>query len=913
MIVAFLLALQGRAPQAPPPAPRREVADSGIIATGQAVTPAGVQSVFDGRVTAVKFGANPGEIWVAAPGGAYRLSWASNRVVASARFDGAPGVHGIAVDRTGDRVLFTTVGRRPEDLVATPGQNARRAPSVSQLLAWGATATSARPAGDDSLLAAFHSAKLGDYMAGGPAVAPVARADGKRVVLVPLPANDQVALLDAASGATLSTIATGVLPLAAVVSPDGREAWVTIYGGPKPAGSERASAQCCRARAEPVRVDARGIARAGQVIRIDLGRGVVTDSVPVGVHPGAAAFDAARGLLYVPSGNADSVVVVDTKARRVRLVFAIAPFKERRVGLAPTAAALSPDGKTLFVTLGGANAVAMYSVVNPAAPRLRGLIPTGWYPSSLDVSADGATIAVATLLGVGSTNARVHGLISGNALAVRGSVNVIPVPNDAQLNAWSVSVAENNRLHLATGTAGPAALAVRANEPPRAVPERPGEPSRINHAVFIIRENRTYDQVLSDLTRGARDSSLLMYGRDVTPNAHALAEQFVVLDHFFATGGNSADGHHWLTQANETDYPMWPLYFGRSYPSEADDALAYSSGGFLWEAAQAQKKTVRIFGEFAPPPSDSIASVRRGFLEEYKDRAAHDAKYFRERLKQMYDTRADIPSLDKVLVREYPGWTQEVPDVVKADVILEHLKEWEQAKAMPNLVMIILPSDHTVGLSPGWTTPKANVADNDLALGKVVDGLSHSSFWKDMAILVVEDDAQDGVDHIDGHRTVALVASPFAKRGVVDSTFYNQQGMVKTIELMLGLPALSMFDLVATDMRASFIGPREAPNFTPYSAIEPKQSLYEYNEQVGMIRGRDASVRRAAARASARMDFSEPDAAPSDALNRILWHDARGWGVKYPGVKRSLFFPLAIDLTDEERAQRDARERKERD
>jgi len=223
--------------------------------------------------------------------------------------------------------------------------------------------------------------------------------------------------------------------------------------------------------------------------------------------------------------------------------------------------------------------------------------------------------------------------------------------------------------------------------------------------------------------------------------------------------------------------------------------------------------------------------------------------------------------------------------------------------------LIILPSDHTNGTSPGWCTPKACVADNDLALGKIVAGLSHSSFWKSMAVLAVEDDAQNGVDHIDGHRTVALVASPYAKRGVVDPTFYSQPSMVKTIELILGLPALSLFDLVATDMRAGFIGPDESPDFTPYTVLEPKQSLYEVNQQVGLITGPQAAERRLAARESARMNFHDPDAAPSERLNRILWHDARGWDVPYPAVKRSLFFPMAVDLSDDEREERESQER----
>lgn len=916
MVIALLFPLVQA--QKPPTPPRRTVPDSGIITFEQRVTPAGVQSVFDGRVTGVRFGLNPGEIWVAAPGGAYRLSWRENRVVTSSRFDGAAGVHAIAIDPVGGRALFSTVGRRPEDIAnVIPGARQPRTPSVSQLFAYDAKGRTPRKSGGgDSAAVVFHTNRLGQFMAGGPAVARAANATGKRVVVVPLPANDKIEVLDAETGAHISTIATGVLPVAAVVSDDGSEAWVSVYGGPKPKRNDLAAPQCCGALAEPVRVDAKGIAREGSVVRVDLVAGRITDRVVVGRHPGAIAWDRARGRLFVPNGNSDSITVVDTRARRRLASFAVAPFRERKAGLAPTAVALSPDGAALYVTLGGINAVAIYDVAragtSSGATTLRGLIPTGWYPTTIDVSPDGKTLAVGTLLGVGSGEARVGGLTSGNALAARGSVNVIAVPTDAELSAYTTSVAQNVRLHPVSGGGSPAPLTPRAGAPRRAVPERPGEPSSIDHVVFIIRENRTYDQVLSDLDRGARDSSLLMYGRDVTPNAHALAEEFVVLDHFFATGGNSADGHHWVTQANETDYPMWPLYFGRGYPSESDDPLAYSSGGFLWEAAAAKGKTVRVFGEFAPAPSDSIPGVRRRLLEEYQDRRAHDAAYFRAAFRKMYDTHSPVPSLDKVLVREYPGWTQEAPDVTKADVILEHLKEWESAGKMPNLVMVILPSDHTVGTSPGWTTPKANVADNDLALGKVVDGLSHSSFWKSMAILVVEDDAQNGVDHIDGHRTVALVASPFARRGVVDSTFYSQQGMVKTIELMLGLPSLSMFDLIATDMHASFIGADEKPDPTPYRVLEPRQSLYEFNPSPTGMRGPGAAARRAAAVASSRMDFSEPDAAPSDRLNEILWRDARGWDSKMPAVRHSLFFPTSVDLTDDQRERRREERREER-
>ncbi|HEY5219637.1 MAG TPA: bifunctional YncE family protein/alkaline phosphatase family protein, partial [Gemmatimonadaceae bacterium] len=754
----------------------------------------------------------------------------------------------------------------------------------------------------DSAAVALNSGPLGAYMAGAPAVARMANASGHRVVVVPLPANDQVAIVDADSGTLLRTLDVGVLPVAAVIADDGSAAWVTNFDGPKPTSGERASRQCCDPMAEPVRVDARGIAEPGTVVRIDLVTGRVTATVDVGRHPTGIAWDQAHARLYVADGNSDAVSVIDSRTGARVATLRIQPFNETKIGLAPTAVALAPDGGMLFVALGGANAVAMYDVsargVTPVI-TLRGLIPTGWYPSALDVSADGSTLAVGTLFGVGAGTGHTSGSpgkVGRYVFAERGSVNVIPVPTDAELVAYSTSVAKNDRLTL-RGHMVSASLAVRSNAPPRAVPERPGEPSLIDHVVFIIRENRTYDQVLGDIGRGASDSSLTIYGRDVTPNAHALSNQFVLLDHFFASGGNSADGHQWVTQANETDYPMWPLYEGRSYPSEADDALTYSLGGFLWEDAEAKGKAVSVFGEYAPAPSDSISSVRRELLAEYRDSASHNAAYFRDVLRRKYNTRSDIPSLDRVLVREYPGWTQEIPDVVKADVFTEHVREWNASGRMPNLVMLILPSDHTNGTSPTWSTPKASVADNDLALGQMVDALSHSAFWKSMAILVVEDDAQNGVDHVDGHRTVALAISPYIRRGVIDSTFYSQPSMVKTVELMLGLPALSMFDLVARDMRASFIAAGESPDFTPYTAVMPRQSIYDVNPRLGALRGAE----RAGALASSRMRFDIPDAAPSDALNRILWHNARGWGVPYPGVHHSLFFPMSVDLTDEER------------
>jgi DNA-binding beta-propeller fold protein YncE len=894
MLLSLIVALQLQAPI-------RAVRDPGVIATDQRITPAGIQTVFDGRVSGVRFGETARELWVAVPNGAWHLDWPENRVLGRAVYDGRPGVHGLAVDPVTKRVVVSSVGKLPDNRLPGAAPVAREK-SVAQLQIFRSDSTTFR---------VHSSGSIGGFMAGGPSVARSANTSGRRPLVVPLPADDKLQIVDADDGTLLGTVALGVLPIASAISLDGSTAWVSVLGGAKPKSGERATRQCCDPMAEAVRIDAKGIAQRGTVVRVDVVGAQVVASIDVGLHPTGIAWDEARARLFVANGNSDEISIIDTNRNSRIGSIAITPFASRKIGLSPTAVAVSSDGGTLVVALGGVNAVAEYRVQENGGTitaTLLGLIPVGWYPNSLDLSPDGKFLAVGTLLGVGSGEGQTDGHPGQRDRFVhanRGSVHVIPMPTDAELAAYTTSVSENNRLPLARDSVQLRfSVAPRADVPARAVPERPGEPSPIEHVVYIIKENRTYDQVFGDIGKGASDPKLVMYGRDVTPNAHALAEQFVLLDHFFASGGNSADGHQWLTQANETEYPRWPLYFGRSYPSEGNDALAYSSGGFLWESAQAKGRRVVSFGEYAPAPSDSIASVRAKLLAKYRDSQPHNSAFFRSVLGKRYNTRSPIPSLDKILVREYPGWTQEVPDVVKADVILEHLREWTAAGAMPNLVFIILPSDHTVGTSAGWCTPSACVADNDLALGKIVEGLTHSEFWKKMAILVVEDDAQNGVDHIDGHRTVALVASPYAKRGAIDSSFYSQPSMVKTIELMLGLPALSIFDLVARDMRSSFIGDGEKPDATPFTALVPKQSIYELNQRVGDIRGPHSADRKRAAVASARMNFLQPDAAPSDRLNRILWSDAVGWGKPFPGVRRALFFPMSIDIADDDREEK---------
>ncbi len=823
--------------------PVRAVTDPGVVTTRQSITPAGVPTVFQGRVYGVAFGASSAEVWVLGAGQIYRLDWKANRVLGRVPFAGRAGLQGIRFDPAAGRALVSATGKDGKVLLMAVENGALK------VLAAG----------------------LGSHIAGAPAVV-----SGK-LAAVPLIFDNKLAIVDTTGARPVRMVGTGIAPFGAAVNSAGTVAWVSNWGGRLPAPGDLTAPTGLAPDADRVVVDARGIASTGTLTRIDLVGGAATHTVAVELHPAAILWDEPRGRLYVANGNKDSVSVIDTGANRVVRTIAVQPFSQPLTGIAPTALAVSPDGAKLYVACGGINAVA---VVNVADGKIDGLIPTAWYPSALSLSSDGKLLAVASLLGAGSgwreepRKRYVH--------ANRGALSVLEVPDGAQLAGYTTAVAENN--HLSLGALKPQPRP-SANAEPTPVPLRAGEPSLIEHVVYIIKENRTYDQVLGDLGRGNGDPSLVMFGADVTPNHHRLAEQFVVLDNFYATGGNSGDGHQWLTQSNETAYCLWPGYTGRSYPFDGTDPIAYSSGGFIWDLALARKKTVRIFGEYAGRMLEPRPEDRPRLLEEWRNGADFTSRW---------NITAPIAALNRILAKQFPSYTNAIPDVVRASIFLADLKRWQQEGSMPNLVIVQLPSDHTYGTRPGTSTPKAMVADNDLALGQIVEGLSRSSFWKKMAIFVVEDDAQNGVDHVDGHRTVALAIGPYVRRGAVDSTFYSNQSMLKTIELILGLPVLTLFDLIANDMRASF---HQTPDFASYTAVTPRQSLTELNPPASALRG----AARRAALDSLKMRWEVPDAVPTEKLNRIVWHQVRGWKTPYPGARRALFAPLSLDIDDADR------------
>jgi hypothetical protein len=535
------------------------------------------------------------------------------------------------------------------------------------------------------------------------------------------------------------------------------------------------------------------------------------------------------------------------------------------------ALALSPDGGTLYAACATNNCVAVIRLgrnaaevegERPARSTLAGLIPTAWYPGAVLLSADGKRLFVANVKGVGSLSQPRPVAEGKNTHDFLGSVSLIDVPDDRRLAEYTKQVNANNRLaYSLAGLEKP-----RPDARPVPVPARHGEPSVIRHVVYVIKENRSYDQILGDMKEGNGDPKLCLFGEDVTPNQHALARQFTLFDNFYCSGALSATGHEWTDAAYVTDYLEKTFGgFTRSYPVDGDDALAFASSGFLWDNALARRRTFRNYGEFTKTAYAPAKVTWRDVYDDYKNGTA----------KVKIDVRPNVASLRPYTHPHYPGFPLVTPDAYRARLFLDDLKEYERKGDLPNLAVVFLPCDHTTGTHPGFPTPRAMIADNDLALGRIVEGLSKSKFWPHLCVFVVEDDPQFGLDHVDGHRSVLQVISPYTRRKFVDHANYNQTGVVKTMELMLGLPPMNQFDLSATTLRGCFT---DRPDLTPFTSVPNRVPLDEMNPPLVRLKGPALEW----ARKSLAMDFDKEDEADEDTLNRVLWHSVRGYDVPYP-------------------------------
>jgi YVTN family beta-propeller protein len=818
-----------------------------VVPTNQVLTPAGVQITFPGRPVDLAFADDGKTLLVKNKNDLVFIDTASNKIAQVLALPNKAGFSVVGLAVHGTSVYATDAG---DDVrVAERGRNGKYAWTKSLTLLKPRDGKAAYPAG-----VLVHPG--GDYL------------------WVTSTRGNSIQLISTTRGSVEALIKVGVAPYGLVATADGL--FVSNWGGDPP-GKDNPQALTS---GTPIRIDpSTGVANQGTVTALHLSnrRGPVT-SIPVGLHPSGMALSRHGKFLYVANANSDTVSVIDTADRRVIETIPCRPMARLPFGSGCNALALSPDGGTLYVANGTNNCVAVVELGKnvseaagdrPAGSRVLGLIPTGWYPGALLLSRNGKTLYVANVKGHGSLS-RPRPIEKGmNSHDHLGSVSVIPIPDAGQLAAFTERVNRNNRLAYSLAGLDPPRTGIK----PVPVPERHGEPSIFKHVIYVIKENRTYDQVFGDVKEGNGDPNLVLFGEEVTPNHHALARQFTLLDNFYCSGVLSADGHTWVNEAYVSDYLEKAFGgFTRSYPDDGSDPLAYVSQGFLWSNALAHNKTLRNYGEY----------VRNDFVPKTATWTDFYQDFVRGTRKFKAVATANIGALQPYTHTGYPWFPLLMPDVYRAQLFIDELRGFEQKGEFPNLVYVTLPCDHTDGTRPGAPTPRAMVADNDLALGRIVEAVSHSKFWKDSCILVVEDDPQNGFDHVDAHRTVALVVSPYTRRKAVDSTCYNQTGMVKTIELILGLPPMNQLDLSATPMRNAF---QTEPDPTPYAARPNRIPLDEMNPAVQKLSG----VARHWAEKSLALKLDEGDAADEDTLNRILWFSGRGtapYPERYAGRKQ---------------------------
>jgi YVTN family beta-propeller protein len=603
---------------------------------------------------------------------------------------------------------------------------------------------------------------------------------------------------------------------------------------------------------------------AGRVVRVldtddlhTLGR------IAVGEHPNQIAVHPSDDRIFVACASSNCVSVIDTRRGIVTETIHTALFPQAPEGSTPDALAVSPDGKSLFVANADNNNVAIIDIAVPNRSQVKGFIPTGWYPSAVAVTPNGKQL----LIGVGKglqtkANPREAAKLNSAETAqhpgatrpapypyigttLSGSLSIVPVPDDKALAGFTETVYKNCPYSDKLLTDAPYPLKT-------VIPTKVGEPSPIKHVLYIIKENRTYDQVFGDLTRGNGDPSLVMFGREVTPNHHKLAEEFVLLDNLYCNGHVSADGHPWSTMAYNTDYigRNWALtYSGRAGIRDDDEGnLSNAPSGYLWDACGRAGLSYRSYAEYGRRVSQPDGSFKMDGA--VPGLVGHTCPDFG--------------------VNDVPG--RRARDTDNAETFIRELREFEKNDNLPRFMVMSLGEDHTTGTRPGTFTPRACVASNDVGLGKIVEAVSHSKYWPTIAIFVIEDDAQNGPDHVDAHRTVGLVVSPYTKRNHLDSTQYTTVSMIRTIELILGLSPLSQFDAAAQPMFASFT---EKPNLAPYVAEPARIDLNQVNEP--MAYGAERSM---------KMDFDEYDKIDDFELNEILWRSIKGKDAPVPPAAR---------------------------
>jgi YVTN family beta-propeller protein len=692
--------------------------------------------------------------------------------------------------------------------------------------------------------------------------------DGKRLYVAGNLSN-RLLEVDVNSGSVLRTFEVGFAPYDEVLA--GHKLYVANWGGRRPeAGSLTGPAgQGTRVRVDPVRF----IASEGAVSVIDLDKGEVTKEIVVGLHSSAMVLTPNGRYLCVANSSSDSISVIDTRKDEIVETIPMRWAPGDLFGACPDALAMDREGRTLYVCNAGQNAVAVVAF-RPGKSKLEGLIPSGWFPGAIVFDSVRQQLDIANIKGIIPGKHYGPGeKVKYNSRQHLGTLSLVALPGKEQLQRDTLVVMRNYRHAVAEEVFQPA----RPEALPQPVPERIGEPSVFKHVVYLVKENRTYDQILGDIKQGNGDPSLCVFGERITPNQHKMVTDFTLLDNIYCSGILSADGHQWATTGFATDYMEKSFAgFPRSYPDMQEendlDALAYAPSGFIWDDALAHGRTVRDYGECSVAVTswkDPSNKKPLKFQDYYRDFVNHTGFI-------TYSNYPGVESLRDHMMFDTVGWIMDVPDVFRAAQFISELKEFEARGELPNLIIICLPNDHTSGTDPGAPTPAAQVADNDLAFGRILEALSHSKFWKETCVFAIEDDPQSGWDHVSGYRTTGYVVSPYTKRHAVVSVNYTQVSILRTMELILGLPPMNQIDASATPMRECFTS---TPNFTPFDAVPNKVPLDQMNPEVREIK--EARQRRDAV-VSTRLPLSKPDQCPESVLNHILWHAQMGFDTPYP-------------------------------
>ncbi len=565
-----------------------------------------------------------------------------------------------------------------------------------------------------------------------------------------------------------------------------------------------------------------------------------TDKINIGDNPNDICLTKNGKFLFVANSNDNSVSVINTISKKVIETLTSSLYPNAPQGSTTNGVALSPDEKTLYIANADNNCLAVFDVSKPGNSKSKGFIPTGWYPTC--VKAIGNKIYVTNGKGFSSfANPDGPNPVKKEAIYQQGdtaklkkeqyigglfigTMSIINVPDEKQLGVYSQEVYSNTPYTKEKES-------IAQGEKNNPIPEKVGDTSPIKYVFYIVKENRTYDQVLGDVTNGNGDTSLVLFGKDITPNQHKIVNDFVLLDNFYVDAEVSEDGHNWSLGAYATDYleKNWPTNYGDrggTYAGEGTSEIANNKNGFLWNDCQRAGVSYRTYGEFA---------------DDYKP---------------------NLPVLKNHLCPYFTGWDLSVRDTVRFNQWRKDFDSLVSINALPHLNTMRFPNDHTEGMSKGKPTPFAFAADNDLAVGMFLDHLSKSSVWKQSVVFILEDDAQNGPDHVDAHRSPVYIASPYIKRNFVDHTPYTTSGVLRTIELILGLPPMSQYDAAATPMWRSFTN---TPDESSFSYLPENVDLNDKNTAVNKL-----------SRKSETFNFSKEDAIPDDQFNEVLWEGIKG-------------------------------------